>query len=184
VLRFNTPIFRRRFKRETHTARCRCAVSIPPLLPSVQAWGLGLGAAASVAVTTLRTPAAAAAAGGIRATLYEVVPLTTAAAVLYTLGSSVAQDIRGGIPDWRSDAVGGALAGAVVAGIRRKNLNAAFIGALVAAGGAASVKLFQSTEGHATIGRPRAVDTASMIAHPKDFGAAASASGGLTRRLS
>lgn len=145
-------------------------------------WGVSTGVVGSMMAMTLRTPAAAAATGGLKSALYEVVPLTTGAAVLYTLGSSIGKDIQGK-KDWKSEFFGGALAGMLVQGVKRRSGNAAFVGAVLFGTVAAAVQWAYALEGNAIVGRENMMHKHAYTITPTDFGKSASASANLDRKL-
>lgn len=66
--------------------------------------------------------------------------MTTTTALLYTVASCSMDSFRG-YHDWRSSAVGGALAGALVLGVKNRSVPAALVGSLVFAAGAAGPDL-------------------------------------------
>ena len=145
-------------------------------------WGVGTGVVGSMMAMTLRTPAAAAAAGGLKSAMYEIVPLTTGAAILYTVGSAVGKDIQGK-KDWKSEFFGGALAGMLVQGVKRRSFNASFVGALLFGTAAAAVQWAIALEGNAKVGRENNLHKHAYTTTPTDFGKAASASANFERRL-
>lgn len=112
--------------------------------------------------------------------LYSIVPYTTGAAAIATIGTCVSADIRN-TKDWKNDFIGGALAGAFVNGIKRNSLQAAFVGSLVIGFAAASPAIFASVEGGAF--SPRPVDARSMVVTPQSYAVSASASSNLHSRL-
>ncbi len=128
----------------------------------------------------VRSPAASAAAGGFRGVLYEIVPLTVGASAAYTIVHSVVRDARG-VGDWVNEFAGGAAAGALVAGIKRRSVNGGVGGALVFGCAAASGSWYGLLEGSAN--KERGVDARSVAITTADMGASASASTGLQRRL-
>ncbi len=70
-------------------------------------------------------------------------PLTTLSGAAWSVGSCVAADARGGA-DWVSSGAGGALAGALVTGVKKQSLQGAFVGAVVFGLAAASTQWYQS----------------------------------------
>ena len=92
--------------------------------------GAGVGALGALVAATLNSRVASHGIGpAFNALLFSVVPTTTAAAVLFTLGSGIACEVRGR-RDWFNDMLGGAGAGAVMVGIRQRSIQSGLIGAL------------------------------------------------------
>ncbi len=127
---------------------------------------------------TLKTRAQAAATS-LSSVLFDVVPYTTGAAVLFTLGQSIARDARGGQQSWKNEFVGGAAAGAFVVGVKRKSLNAAFVGAIAMGSAAAAAQLAPRLQTGGAVKE----DSAGPVLAPKDFSAGAKASSALHSRL-
>lgn len=93
--------------------------------------GLGVGVLATVVGMAFKAPSTNPrhnVAKAFRALAYDVVPMTTIGAVLYTSVSCITESSRMK-QDWRNPAMGGAAAGAFVLGARKRSAVAAGVGA-------------------------------------------------------
>ena len=144
--------------------------------------GAGVGALGVLVAATLKSRVASHGIGpAFNALLFSVVPTTTAAAVLFTLGSGIACEVRGR-RDWFNDMLGGAGAGAVMVGIRQRSIQSGLIGALAfgAAGASAGVFATMQPDGLA----PSSMfDKRRVASTPADFGAAAASAAAAQRRI-
>lgn len=86
---------------------------------------------------TLKTPPAGQTGGAFRNSILEIGPMALGMASIYTMVSCVARDARG-TDDWRNPFIGGGVAGAIAAGIKRRAIPAAIGGGVIMGAAAAS----------------------------------------------
>lgn len=154
----------------------------PPFAPPLQMMGAGVGTLGALVAATLKSRVAGQGIGpAFSALLFSVVPTTTAAAVLFTLGTGIACEVRGR-RDWFNDLLGGAGAGAVMVGVRQRSIQSGLLGALAfgAAGAAAGVVATMQPDGVEPHGL---VDKRRLVSTPADFGAAAASAAAAQRRI-
>lgn len=103
--------------------------------------------------------------GALRSLMYEIVPLTTVSGAVYSAGSCLTADARGS-HDWVSNAVGGATAGAVIAGVKKQSLQGAFVGALAFGTAAAAVQWWSAMSPSVSEVEKRAPSPAALVHAP------------------
>ncbi len=109
-------------------------------------------------------------------------PVTAAMGAVYTIGVCMSEDARGK-RDWKNTAIGSAAAGAIAMGIKRKSLQAAFVGSIMFGLAGAASELFHSMEPNIDNRAGVQVDEKALAATSIDFANAAASSAALTRRL-
>jgi hypothetical protein len=155
-------------------------MSSPPL-PPPQLLGVGVGVVSAIVTSTLKAPSVVSATGGLRGAFAETLPYTVGAAAVYTIVSGVTKDATGE-DDWRGEFAGGAAAGALVTGIKRRSGNAGFVGALAFGSVAAGTRFYQALNGN-TNDSSKMLDERRTSVVTADFGRAAGASSSLHSRL-
>jgi len=144
--------------------------------------GAGLGTLGALVAATLKSRVAGHGIGpAFSALALAVVPTTTGAAVLFTLGSGIAREMRGA-NDWANDFVGGAGAGAVLAGLRARSLQSAFLGAIAFGCAGASAGVFATMQPDGP-DPAKLVDKRRLASAPADFGAASANAAATQRRM-
>lgn len=147
-----------------------------------QMMGAGVGTLGALVAATLKSRVAGQGIGpAFNALMFSVVPTTTAAAVLFTLGSGIACEVRGR-RDWFNDLLGGAGAGAVMVGVRQRSIQGGLIGALAFGAAGASAGIFATMQPDGA--EPSSVaDRRRLASSPADFGAAAASAAAAQRRI-
>ena len=146
--------------------------------------GASVGTLVSLAAATMKSRTAAQGIGSnFSALAINVIPTTTSAAIIYTLASSIAREVRGGgAYDWKNEFIGGACAGAVLNGVKKRSLQSAFLGALGFGCLGASVGLFSMMQPDSTNQNSK-LDKRSLVTRPADFGRAGATSASTASKL-